>query len=115
MSAKKVYFDTLRSLAFGSISGTYAAVGTALTVNPRTMRIVNETNAGMIFSDDNTVAAGKIYLPANSFLLLDLTANMNPEKDDAYVMSIGTIIYVKQSTAPSSGSVYLEYTYAGHI
>ena len=30
MSAKKVYFDTLRTLAFGGISGVYAAVGSAV-------------------------------------------------------------------------------------
>lgn len=111
MSAKRVYFDTLRSLAFGGISGTYAAVGPALTVEPRIICITNDTDAGMIFSDDNTNATGKFYLPKGTFKLFDLTANIVPEKDDSFVMAKGTIIYVKQSSAPGSGAVYVEYIY----
>lgn len=112
MSAKKVYFDTLRSLAFGSISGTYAAVGTALTVEPRIMCITNKTAGDMIFSIDNTNASGNFFVPAGSFKLFDLTANMVPEKDDSFVIAKGTTFYVKQVTAPVSGAVYLEFIYA---
>ncbi len=111
MSAKRVYFDTLRSLAFGGISGTYAAIGTALTVQPRIICITNETDAGMIFSDDNTNASGKLYLPKGSFKLFDFTANLVPGQDDGFVIAKGTIIYVKEASAPSSGGVYLEYIY----
>lgn len=111
MSAKRVYFDTLRSLAFGGISAAYAAVGSALTVQPRIICITNDTNGGMIFSDDSTNATGKLYLPASTFKLFDLTANMVPGKDDGFVIAEGTVIYVKQSSAPSSGGVYVEYIY----
>ncbi len=111
MSAKRVYFDTLRSLAFGGISGAYAAVGSALTVEPRIICITNDTQGGMIFSDDNTNATGKFYLPAGSFKLFDLTSNLVPGKDDGFVIAKGTIIYVKQSSAPVSGGVYVEYIY----
>jgi len=111
MSAKKVYFDTLRTLAFGGISGVYAAVGSALTVEPRIIYITNDTDAGMIFSTDNTNATGMLYLPKGTFKLFDLTANMVPGKDDSFVMAKGTIIYVKQSSAPGSGAVYVEYVY----
>ena len=111
MSAKRVYFDTLRSLSFGSISAAYAAVGTALAFEPRIICITNETNAGMIFSDDNTNATGKLYLPANSFKLFDLTSNLVPEKDDGFFIAKNTIMYVKQTSAPSSGGVYIEYIY----
>ena len=109
--AKKVHFDTLRSLAFGGISAAYAAVGTALTVEPRIICITNNTNGDMIFSDDNTVAAGKLFLPQGTFKLFDLTANIIPGKDDSLVIAKGTIMYVKQSTAATSGSVFIEYVY----
>ena len=67
----------------------------------------------MIFSDDSGVAAGKIFVPASSFRLLDLTANLVPEKDDSFVIAEGTIIYVKRESGsvPTSGSIYLEYVY----
>lgn len=112
MSAKKVYFDTLRTLAFGGISAAYAAVGTALTVNPRIMCITNRTAGDMIFSTNNTITAGQLFVPSGSFKLFDLTANLVPGKDDSFVIAAGTIMYVKQVTAPTSGAVYIEYIYA---
>jgi hypothetical protein len=112
MSAKKVYFDTLRSIGFASISAAYAAVGTALTVNARIICFTNQTAGDMIFSTDNTVTAGQILVPANSFKLYDLTANLVSGKDDSFVISKDTQFYVKQSTAPVSGSVYIELVYA---
>lgn len=110
--AKKVYFDNLRSLAFGGISAAYAAVGSALTVNPRIMCITNKTQGDMIFSVDSANAAGNLFVPAGTFKLFDLTANLVPGKDDNFVIAEGTQFYVKQVTAPVSGSVYLEFLYA---
>ena len=112
MSSAKVYFDTLRSLAFGSISGTYAAVGTATTVEARIVCFTNKTQGDMIFSTNNTVADGQIFVPAGSFKLYDLTANLVPGKDDTFVIPKNTQFYVKQSTAPVSGAVYIEIVYA---
>jgi len=111
MSAKKVYFDTLRSLAFGSISGTYAAVGTPLTVEARIICITNNTAGGMIFSTDSSNSAGQLFVPAGSFKLFDLTANLVPGKDDNFVIAQGTQFYVKQVAAPTSGAVYIEVIY----
>ena len=112
MSAKKVYFDTLRSLAFGGISAVYAAVGSALTVEPRIMCITNKTQGDMIFSISSSNADGNLFVAAGSFKLFDLTANLVPGKDDNFVIAKGTQFYVKQVTAPVSGSVYLEFIYA---
>lgn len=110
--AKKVNLDTLRSLAFGGISGVYAAIGSAFTVAPRIVCITNGTNGNLIISDDNTNATGKLILLAGTFKLFDFTANIKPRDDDDFVMAKGTILYVKQETAPTSGSVYVELVYA---
>lgn len=112
MSAKKVYFDTLRSLAFGGISGAYAALGTPFTVEARIICFTNKTAGDMILSTDSTNADGQIFLPAGSFKLYDLTANLIPGKDDSFVIAKGTQFYVKQVTAPVSGAVYIENVYA---
>ena len=109
--AYRAYFDTLRSLAFGGISGTYAPVGTAFTVNPRIICFTNLTNGDLILSDDSANSAGKLILPAGGFKLFDIQSNMNPNTDDGFLLGIGTQIYVKQSTAPTSGSVYIEIVY----
>ncbi len=109
---KAVQFDTLRSLGFASISGTYAAVGAALSVpDTRIICITNKTQGDMIFSTDATNSSGQLFIPAGSFKLFDLTANCIPGKDDGYFIKQGTIFYVKQVTAPVSGSVYIEYLY----
>jgi hypothetical protein len=110
--AKPVNFDTLRSLGFASISGTYAAVGAALAVpDTRIMCITNKTQGDMLFSTDATNSDGMLVVPAGSFKLFDLTANAIPGKDDGFFLRIGTIWYVKQITAPTSGAVYIEYLY----
>ena len=112
MSAKRVHSDTLRSLGFASISAAYAAVGSALTVNPRIICITNKTQGDMIFSLSSSNADGNLFIPAGSFKLFDLTANLVPGKDDNFEMAIGDQWYVKQVTAPTSGAVYIEYVYA---
>jgi hypothetical protein len=112
MTAKKVKFDNLRSLGFASISGTYAAIGSALTVNPRIICFTNKTAGDMIISIDSANADGNLFIAAGSFKLFDLTANMVPGKDDNFVIAEGTQFYVKQVTAPVSGAVYIEILYA---
>lgn len=109
---KRVYLDTLRSLAFGGISGVYAPLGAIFTVAPRIICITNGTNGNLIVSDDNTVAAGKLILLAGTFKLFDLTSNMKAQDDDSFVIAKGTQLYVKQETAPTSGSIYVELLYA---
>lgn len=106
-----VFIDNLRVLSFGGISGTYATIGTALAFNFRAFRVINATNGDVFVSTDGT--NNKLFLPANSFVLYDLAANApNVHNTDGFVFAAGTQFYVKQSTAPSSGAVYIEGIYA---
>jgi len=103
--------DTLRSLAFGGISGTYAAVGTPLAHAWSIFCITNNTDGDMFFSVDGT--NNNIFTPAYSFRLYDLSTNAPPiNVNDSLLMAVGTQFYVKQSTAPTVGSVYIEGVYA---
>lgn len=110
--AKRMVFDALRSIAYTSISGTYAAIGTAVAVPARIMCLTNTTDVDMIVSDDSTVSAGKLLLPAGSFKLFDITSNMNPTLDDTVTVGEQVTFYVKQVASPMKGSVYLEIVYA---
>lgn len=112
MSSKKVYFDTLRSLGFAGISAAYAPIGTPFGVNARMICFTNKTQGDVIISTDDTNADGQILVPAGSFKLYDLTANLVPGKDDSFVIAKGTQFYVKQVAAPVSGAVYIENVYA---
>lgn len=104
----KADFEPLRTLAFGGISGSYAAIGSPTVGRVRSFCITNNTQGDMIFSIDNTVSEGQMFVAKGSYKLYDVQANMNSQFDDAYVFPIGTQFYVKQSTAPVSGNVYVE-------
>ena len=99
-------FDTLRSLGFAGISGAYAVVGSATTDYIRLVSFMNDTDGDLLITNDNTV--DKIFLKAGSYKIIDVQANMNAQFDDKYVLPIGTQFYAKQSTAPTTGSVYIE-------
>jgi hypothetical protein len=107
----RAFFEPMRSLGFAGISGSYAAVGTPLDNPVRAFCITNNTQGDMIFSIDNTVAAGHMFIAAGSYKLYDVQANINPQFDDKYVLAVGTQFYVKQSTAPVAGDVYIECIY----
>ena len=97
--------DELRFLPFTAIGAAYAPVGGALTHMTRMFRMINNTDGDMIFSDDG--AAARWFLPAGSFVLYDLTSNSHPN-EGCMAYSEATQFYVKQSTAPSKGAVYIE-------
>src|ERR1041385_6077541 len=68
--AYRAQFDTLRTLAHGGISGTYAPVGSPFTIAPRIICITNLTNGDMIFSDDSSNSDGKLIVGAGGVLII---------------------------------------------
>lgn len=103
--------DSLRSIAFGSISGSYAAVGSAIAHNWRIFKITNNTDGDMFISFDGTT--DNLFVPMASFTLYDLSTNAPPLSEvDNLVLGVGTQFYVKQSSAPTRGSLYVEGIYA---
>ncbi len=101
----KATFDAVREIAFGGISGAYAAVGTALTDHARMVRFVNQTDVQVYISLD--ASTDHIRMAANSFFILDFSANK--VRDDGLFVPVGTIFSTKQvSGAASSGAVWIE-------
>jgi hypothetical protein len=110
LNGQRARFDTLRSLAFGSISGAYAAVGTAFGQAVRILKIDNLTDANMIFSFDGI--NNHTVVPAQSGCVFDFATNkVGPV--DQLEQPIGTRVYVKEELgAPSAGNVYVTIVYA---
>jgi hypothetical protein len=110
MSALAIQFwpESLRSLAFGSISGTYAGIGTA-TLNPcRLYLIQNETDVLLTFSWDGV--NDHFVVPSGAGLIVDVTSNRTSTTLSGYLaIPEGTRTYVKGS--PTLGSVYLSIFY----
>lgn len=110
LNGQRVRFETLRSIAFGSISGAFAAVGTPLSNPARLIILTNQTNADMIVSFDGV--NNHIYILSASAIILDLGSNRIGPVDQLELGS-NTQIYVKQAAgAPASGSVYASVIYA---
>lgn len=104
-------FDALRSKAAGSITNSYTTLGSALTRNWRMFKITNNTDGDLFISADGTT--DNFFIPMGSFTLWDLATNAQNVKDsDWFVMAIGTQFYVKYSSAPTTGSVYIEGIYS---
>lgn len=107
MASNIARVDQLRSLASGGISGSYATLGSPFTHPARIIRVINATQGDMLISFDGVT--DNLFIPANSFVLYDISSNDDPS--EGFRISNRTQIYVKQSTAPVSGSVYLEMIY----
>ncbi len=104
-----IQFQPLRTLGHAAISTSYAAVGTPFDVPLRMFRITNNSNGDLIFSTDDLVAEGQLFVPADSFVLYDVAANSGPEFAGVLKrVRKGTQFYVKFLSDPSSGDVYIE-------
>lgn len=106
----RVAIEPIRTLGFASISGTYAAVGTPLVHPIRIIVFTNFTNGILFISDDGV--NDKLIVAASSFKLFDLDTNRDGGVNEQFKLAIGTQLYVRQSTAPTSGSFYIECLYA---
>lgn len=103
---KEIAFDAVRTLAFGGITGVYAAVGTALAAPARIIKIQNTTDRTIELSIDGVTTHD--IIPANAFSLYDLTTNKT--RDEGIYIKIGTIFYVRRPAAeanPTLGNVYI--------
>lgn len=107
MVSQTAVIDGYKTLVYTSISSSYAAVGTPFAHQLRLFCITNNTNGDMIFSTDASTA--QLFVAKNSFKLFDLTTNK--EVNTSFYLPANTQFYVKQSTAASSGDVYVEGVY----
>lgn len=105
--AIRLQFEPVRSLAYTSVSGTYAAIGTGLVNPARQVWVQNLTDVTLMFSLDGI--NDHFPLPANGFFLDDITANKTTM--EGFYIAEGTIFYVKEIGTPSTGTVYVSVMY----
>lgn len=107
-------FDTILTVAFGSITGSYTSLGSPLSNNWRMFKITNNTDGDMLFSFN--ASTDNIFVPAYSFTLYDLSTNaQNTRSSDSFVLAINTQFSIKYNTAPTKGAVWIEGCYAKGI
>lgn len=98
-------FDTLRSVAFGTLTTSYAIVGAVLPNPAVAITFKNNTNGIVLVSTDGI--HDMLVYPGLSYGVYDLRTNAPSTVD--YLLPKGTPIMVKYSgSAPTSGSFYIE-------
>jgi len=103
----RVFYEALRSIASGTFTGAYQALGAPLAHNPFLIKMVNNSTVVVTVSIDGVVDHD--ICPAGSFFLYDETANAS--REGGLTVAKGTQFYVKG--AAGAGSVYLVVQYAG--
>lgn len=95
--------EAIREAAFGSITANYVQMGPVFQGPIRIVRMVNDSDADVYFTVDNTM--NQFRVKAGSFLLLDCKTN------DAF-FNAGQAIYQKAvSTLPTTGLIYVEASF----
>jgi len=107
---QRVRAEALREAAFGTLTNTLAAIGTATTHIGRIVKFTNNTDQDVYFSLDGV--NNHFRLPSLSFVLLDCSTNGT--KLDNFFIPEGQVFYVRYVTvAPATGWVSVEYVYGG--
>lgn len=105
----RIRVDPVREIAFGSVSGTYVAVGTPTADHARIIDFNNGMDQDLYISLDGVTDHFRIA--SNSFKLLDLSTNKI--RDDGLFLSSGTQIYVREvSASVTTGDFWVEVIYA---
>lgn len=112
LSAGKIRFETLRTLAHGSISGNYALVGSLFSHPVRMLKIWNDTDANILISYNGTDTHD--FIPAKSGNIYDYASNkVSPVGQLEQSAQEG--VWVKQETAgPTNGNVCVTVIYAAN-
>lgn len=110
MFTTRAFMDPLRTIAFGSLTGSFQKMGAAQSFQARIICFTNTTDKDVIFSMDGTT--DQVIVVAGGFKLLDITTNHRPINQDDFSFGIGVQWYVRYLAAPTLGSVYLEILHA---
>lgn len=98
-----VEFEAARSVAFGSVTSSYVAVGSATSFIARSIVIANTLDAAVWLSFDGTT--DDIYVPASTHIMLNL-------RQVGLHLNSGTTISVKDDgSSPTAGKLVVSVLY----
>jgi hypothetical protein len=98
----QLLYETLRSIDSATFTGSYQALGTPLLHPAAVIKFVNNSTSFVTLSVDGVNDVD--VLPANSFVLYDITSNTPPQGDNAIFVPQNRQYYIKG--ASGTGLVY---------
>jgi hypothetical protein len=111
-NAQIARFEPLRTLAFGGISATYAAVGTPFLNAEHIISFDNTTDAQITISFDGV--NDHLIVPSEAGKVFDLSTNRIGIVQKL-MLPQNMQVYAKQtSTGPTLGAVYVSVVYASN-
>lgn len=105
-------YETLRSLAFGSITDSYAQIGGDFTNPISILKIYNGTDQDLFISKNGTTDHDLIPQGAN--FVIDITANKTAS-EGSFFLRAGDGLFTKRggSVNPTSGSIFVTAIFQG--
>jgi hypothetical protein len=108
ITAVRARHEEERTLAWSSITSTYAGVGTELAHPARCIYILNNTDRALTFSIGGSLAW--ITLPASGYIFWDVASNQSLNR--GWYIAEGERLYAKTPTTnPTQGTVYFSVMY----
>jgi len=109
--SQRARFEEARELDFGSVTGSFVAVGAAFTEPIRQLIIQNFTNQALDFSVSADGVTSHISLMPSTSYVSDICANQDDISGGFYI-SQGDSVWVRsRGTAPTSGFVQVATIY----
>jgi len=108
-NACRMQFETLRSVAFGSITNAFLPLGTPYDNPIRILKVVNDTD-GLIQLSFDGVNAHDVYAPTSGGVY-DFSTNRAANAEEAEQPK-HTQVYIKYTIAPTAGTFYVVVVYA---
>lgn len=105
----RLAYEEIRTIAFGSVTASYATVGTPLNHPARLVKFYNGLNVDVLISLDGST--DNDVIPSGGFLILDIGANK--EGTSKLFLAKETQFYVKRAggSNPTTGTFYLTVIY----
>lgn len=102
-------FETERAIAFGSLTDSFQAVGSALANPIRELRLYNQTDDVAQFSIDGT----NVHVSLAAGEACNINAMALKQSEEGCYFRAGLIIYARYITgaAPTTGSVRIDVIY----
>lgn len=107
--ASRIVYENLRSVSFGSITGSYASIGVPFENPIRILRVTNTTDVVILVSFDGV--NDKDVSPNKTAYVYDYCSNASDQGGYAE-QSAGTTVYIKaESSLPTVGKIYITAIY----
>ena len=107
MGSNVVRFDAIRTIAEATVTAVYQKLGTPFAHAMRVLNFKNNTDGDMMISFDGVT--DNIFVAADSFDLYDLTSD--EDGNESFRYEIGSQIWIRYVTAPTTGSFYVVAIY----